>query len=84
MAIMRRKKQVEKISVNLIDEKREIITETREYSIPEKGMYKIEQFSGDLILYDSDGDIVKRVNWQAGFSQEYTFTYKPKEKTNAK
>ena len=74
--IKRKRKQIEKIIVSLIDEKRGVISEIREYIIPENGSYAIETIGGDLKIFDQDGDICNRVNWQAGFSQEYEFFYK--------
>jgi len=41
--------------------------------------YKIASIGGDLFIYNKEGDVRKRYNWQAGHTIEYSFVYKPLE-----
>jgi len=70
------KKQVNKLRVTLIDEKDNSNFSPREYQIPKNGRYKIGNFGEGLSIFDEDGDLITKVNWQAGFTHEYNFIYK--------
>lgn len=70
------KKKLDKIIVTCISESKSYETQVREYNIPENGSYSICNIGGDFIIYDDEKNITNRVNWQAGFTQEYEFFYK--------
>ena len=46
------------------------------YLLPEGGSYHIESFSDVLIITDENGDMVRRVRPQAGFTISYIPLYK--------
>jgi hypothetical protein len=79
MAFRKVKKELERVDVSIIEEKTGEIVGDRSFLIPEGGEMKLLNYGGDLTIKDRDGDIIKRVNWQAGYSQEYTYIYKYKE-----
>jgi hypothetical protein len=72
------KKQLKSVIISIIDEKEGKEVSSREFLIPENGKCKIHTIGGDFLISDGDGDTVYQINWQAGFSQEYSFIYKTK------
>ena len=48
---------------------------TREFEVPEGGKFKVETIGGDVKIYDEFGNILTRIDWQAGYTQEYSFIY---------
>ena len=75
MFSMKKKKELIRVEVLLRDERKDEMKKV-EYNIPTGGSMKVGSFGGDLLIYDADSTLVKRVNWQAGYTQEYTFIYK--------
>ena len=75
MKIGKKKKQVKKIIVTCVSESRSYDSQTREFELPENGSYQIDNIGGDFKIFDADKNIMNRVNWQAGFTQEYEFFY---------
>lgn len=46
------------------------------YPIPEGGSYRTESYSDVLIITDKDGNLVRRVRPQAGFTVSFVPLYK--------
>ncbi len=63
------------IIVTCVSDSKSYDSITREFEIPESGSYKIETIGGDFMVFDSYKNLVNRVSWQAGFTQEYEFFY---------
>ena len=76
MRIKKAKKVLESLEVSIIDEKTGQEAGNRSYNIPEGGSVSIHTICGDLTIKDADGDKIHHVNWQAGYSQEYSYYYK--------
>lgn len=69
------KKKIKKIIVTCVSENKSYDPAVREFDIPKDGSYKIESYGGDLLIYDGDKNLTNRIDWQAGFTQEYEFFY---------
>lgn len=76
MALRKKKKQLDWLEVSIIEEKTGHETGNRSYDIPEGGSVTIHTIGGDLMIKDGDGYKTHHVNWQAGYSQEYSYFYK--------
>ncbi|MDA3854910.1 MAG: hypothetical protein PF569_01530 [Candidatus Woesearchaeota archaeon] len=50
----------------------------REFDVVEGGRFKIGNIGGDVTIYDEFGNITTQVDWQAGYTQEYSFIYEEK------
>jgi len=68
------KKQVTKITVECMSNTYD--TFSVEIDVPDGGKFEIETIGGRLKIYDSDGDMVRLYDWQAGFTQNYSFEYR--------
>jgi penicillin V acylase-like amidase (Ntn superfamily) len=73
------KKQIKKIKVTIVKEHEHnndsFVFDIREFEIPAGGSYKIETIGGNFNIYDNENNLIKKINWQAGYTQEYEFIY---------
>lgn len=73
--LKKKKKQLIKVIVTLIDEKENRKSSKREYEIDKGQKVKTSFFDYDMKIIDSDGFVVKNIHFQAGFTKEYDFIY---------
>lgn len=70
------KKNPKKVNVKMFNIREEETKSTLKYNVPEGGSYNINNISGKLHIIDRDGNIIKTIDFQAGYSKEYNIIYK--------
>ena len=71
---LKKKKVIKSVEVVLISEKDDVEIKRRIYHMPENGTYKVS-WAGGLKIYDAEKNLVKEVDFQAGFTKEFNFIY---------
>ena len=71
----KKKRPVKELRINFVDEKDHSYNHERTYKIPEKCSVKFGEFSGKLMIFDEDKYLVKRIEFQAGFTREIEYLY---------